>query len=162
MAKASGRKRQGSQWIAKTQADAGAFFGVSVPTIQVWAKQGMPGQRGFYDLQAIFHWLKSRQNLDANSDALEMQRLEKAKILRLERLERERELVSFSAIHGYLTEFATDLREAGEQLQREFGNEAARWLNEKLDDAVERLERAQRDRENEGISEMDRIGDGSL
>jgi phage terminase Nu1 subunit (DNA packaging protein) len=157
MAKAKERKRQSSQWIAKTQAEAGAFFGVAVPTIQVWVKQGMPGQRGFYDLQAIYHWLKSRQNMDANSDALEMQRLEKAKILRLERLERERELVSFSAVHGYLTEFASHLREAGEQLQREFGNEAVRWLNEKLDDAVELLERAERDRNNEGIPEVDRL-----
>ena len=155
MGKKGKAKTEGSQWIAKTQSQAGAFFGVAVPTIQLWVKQGMPGQRGFYDLSAIYHWIKSRQDLDANSDALEMQRLEKAKILRLDRLEKERELVSFAAIHGYLTSFARHLRELGEQLQREHGAEVGRLFNEKIDDAIRELERAERDSGDAEFSEMD-------
>lgn len=155
MAKRQGSrgKREDTQWVATTQRDVAAFFGVALPTIQLWVKHGMPGQRGFYDLPSIYRWLKSQETSD--SDALERYRDEKAKIERLRRLEMERQLVSFAAILGYLTSFAKHFRELGEQLQREYGGEIVRLFNEKIDDALDELQRADGDSSGEDVLAMD-------
>ena len=152
------KKSVDTDWTVATQAEVGRFFGIALQTVKLWAKEGMPGQRGYYDLSLIYKWLKARENADASSDALEMQRLEKAKILRLDRLQKERQLVSLEALHSFLTSFARHMRELGEQLQREYGAEVGRLFNEHIDAAINDLDRAGRDYDS---GEMDFGGDDS-
>lgn len=72
---------------------------------------------------------------DSTSPALERYRDERAKMARLERLERERTLVDRAQIHEAFGKTALVIREAGARLAREFGPEAHALLNEALTDA---------------------------
>jgi hypothetical protein len=71
----------------------------------------------------------------AVSPALEEYRRERAMLARLERLEREAELLPRDATHAMLAQVAALLRDAGLTLQRQFGPEAHAVLNEALDGA---------------------------
>jgi len=68
------------------------------------------------------------------SPALERWREEKWRLARLERMEREQTLLPRDLVHEGLGAMATILRRAGEQLQRLHGPNAARILDEALDD----------------------------
>jgi hypothetical protein len=70
---------------------------------------------------------------DQVSPALERLREEKWKLARLDRLERESELVAREQVHQLLTRGANLLRAAGELLQRQFGPDALEVLNDALD-----------------------------
>ncbi len=70
-----------------------------------------------------------------SSPALERYRDERAKIARLERLEREGTLVAREALHEGWQLVSGVLRQAGETLQRQFGSEAHAILEEALDEA---------------------------
>lgn len=74
-----------------------------------------------------------------NSPALERYREEKAKLARLDRLERERNLLPRSQVHDVLTRMASLLRGAGDTLQRQFGPDALGVLHEALDDVDREL-----------------------
>lgn len=67
--------------------------------------------------------------------ALELYRQEKAKLARLERLEREGSLIPEEEIHELLLQMIAILRTTGDQLQRQFGPEAAEVYNEGLREA---------------------------
>jgi hypothetical protein len=69
------------------------------------------------------------------SPALERYREERASLARLDRLERESQLLPRDQVHEALGRIAAILREAGDALQREFGANAAAILHEALDDA---------------------------
>ena len=69
------------------------------------------------------------------SPALERYRDERARLARLDRLEREEILVPREDIRVGLGQIAVILRTAGDLLQRQFGREAAEILHEALDDA---------------------------
>lgn len=71
----------------------------------------------------------------SGSPALERYREERAKLARLDRLERESTLVSRDEIRTGLAQIAGILRTAGEALQQNYGNGASEILNEALDDA---------------------------
>jgi hypothetical protein len=70
----------------------------------------------------------------SGSPALEDYRKERAALARLDRLERERELIPRREIHEALGAVAAILRGAGDALQRQFGPQAAEVLHEALDD----------------------------
>lgn len=70
-----------------------------------------------------------------SSPALERYRDEKAKLARLDRLEREGQLIARDQIHDALARVASVLRNAGETLQRSYGLDAHRILDEALNDA---------------------------
>jgi hypothetical protein len=72
---------------------------------------------------------------DGSSPALERYREERALIARLDRLEREQQLVPRDNVRQGLGQIAGLLRTAGETLQRECGPEARQILDEALDDA---------------------------
>ncbi len=76
----------------------------------------------------------------ASSPALEMYRRERAKIARLDRLEREDELLPREVVHTFLGRLAPLLRDAGESLNREFGAEALATYNTMLDDVERAIE----------------------
>jgi hypothetical protein len=66
------------------------------------------------------------------SPALEKYREERAKLARLDRLEREKKLVRRDSMKIMLSQIARMLRQTVELLQRDFGNEAAELLRDAL------------------------------
>ncbi|WP_417851060.1 hypothetical protein [Thalassoglobus sp.] len=78
-------------------------------------------------------------NANVSSPALERYREERAKLAKLDRLEREQRLVSRDEIRQGLGQIAGILRTAGDVLQRQYGNGAVEILNEALDDAVDAI-----------------------
>lgn len=76
------------------------------------------------------------------SPALERYREERAALARLDRLERERVLVSRQEVREGLTRIAAVLRTAGDTLQRQYGPEALEILNEALAEAEREMERS--------------------
>ena len=77
----------------------------------------------------------------APSPALERYREERAKIAKLERLEREGKLLPRHQIREFLARVATLIREAGERLDRQFGESSAAILYEALDEAQREIDR---------------------
>jgi len=73
--------------------------------------------------------------------ALERYRDERAKLAKLDRLERERDLLKRHEVHEMLSRVASILRGAGEVLQREYGAQAHKILDEALDDAEREIAR---------------------
>ena len=76
------------------------------------------------------------------SPALEAYREERAKIAKLDRQERERQLVRRDEVRQALARIAVILRGAGDTLQRQFGAEAVEILYEALEDAEREIEHA--------------------
>lgn len=76
---------------------------------------------------------------DGEDPTVELRR-EKANLARLDRLERERVLLPRDMVHEGLARIAGVLRTAGEALQRQFGPEAHRILEEALDDAQREID----------------------
>ena len=74
------------------------------------------------------------------SPALERYREERAKLARLDRLERERVLVPRDEVREGLGRIAAIIRSAGEALQRQFGASAVDLLYEALDDAQREID----------------------
>jgi len=122
-------------------------------------RYGLPWPPGkTVDLTAIVKWVhdflaRNKVRLNApetddpllggtNSAALERYRDERAKLARLERLQKEGELLPREDVHQVLGQIATVLRSAGEILGRQFGADAQDVLNEALDDAQHEIERA--------------------
>ncbi len=77
----------------------------------------------------------------AGSPALERYREERAAIARLDRLEREGQLLPREMTRVVLGRIATILRDAGDTLQRQFGPAAAEILHEALEDAEREIDR---------------------
>lgn len=129
---------------ARTIDLAALMTGVKSRTIREWFTQGCPGSPGRYCPAEIIDW--ARENKWAaqaddpelsggDSPALERYRDEKAKLARLDRLEREGVLVRADSIHDHLMSIAALIRSAGEQLRRQFGNDALAILSESLDES---------------------------
>lgn len=76
-----------------------------------------------------------------NSPALERYREERALMAKLNRLEREGQLLPRDDTRQVLLKIAGVIRQAGETLHKQFGEEAARVLYEGIDDAVAEIER---------------------
>jgi hypothetical protein len=80
-----------------------------------------------------------------SSPALERYREERAALARLDRLERERVLVSRQEVREGLTRIGAILRTAGDTLQRQFGPGALEILNEALIEAEREMSRSDGD-----------------
>jgi len=76
------------------------------------------------------------------SPALERHREEKAALARLDRLERERQLLPRDMAREGLGRIAAVLRGIGESLQRQYGPGALEILNEGLEDAQQEIDRS--------------------
>lgn len=86
----------------------------------------------------------------APSPALERYRDEKAKLARLDRLEKEKELIHRDDLDEVMQRMAVVLRNTGELLQRQFGNDASEVLNDALDDLLKAIEELVSGGEQEG------------
>jgi hypothetical protein len=80
-------------------------------------------------------------NSDVASPALERYREERAAMARLDRLEREGQLVARGDVREGLGRVAAIIRAAGDGLLQQFGPEAVELLNESLSDAEREIER---------------------
>jgi len=80
-------------------------------------------------------------NSDVASPALERYREERAAMARLDRLEREGQLVGRADVREGLGRVASILRAAGDGLLQQFGPDAVDLLNEALSDAEREIER---------------------
>lgn len=135
------------QYIVKRQADVAAFFDVSIDTVKDWKAKGMPGDTGRYSLATILRWLRSegpwraRPRLDddpllaadVDSPGLERYRLAKAELAELDAAERRKQVVSVERLRALFLRWGPQLRSLGERLQKRFGAEAGKMLNETLD-----------------------------
>ena len=77
-----------------------------------------------------------------NSPALEQYRQEKFLLARLDRQEREGDLIARDKAREAMGRIAAILRGAGEALQRQYGSQAAEILHEALDDAQHQIDQA--------------------
>ena len=75
-----------------------------------------------------------------HSPALERYREEKALIARLDRLEREKELVSAKEVEKFCNWFADRIRNAAELVGRRFGDEALAIYTDALDDCQQMIQ----------------------
>ncbi len=80
---------------------------------------------------------------DPESPALERLREEQWKLKRLERLEREGRLVDREEQHHLLARIAANLRNCGEQLQRQYGEGALEILTDAIDDCQKLIDKAE-------------------
>jgi hypothetical protein len=111
------------------------------------SRYGVPIHGSLIDLGQVIRWLhdflaKHGRKLLAedtdplmgggNSPALEEYRREKAKLARLDRQQREETLVDRETAHLAFQRVASLLQQAGEALQKEFGPDAGKILNETL------------------------------
>lgn len=120
--------------------------GRSIPAIAMWAKSGMPGKPGCYDLRLIIPWLirknkrgprEPNENEDpllaaGDSPGLERYRLAKAELAELELQVRKGTLIPIDAVKDTIARWSALIRRMGESLAKRFGNEAAELLNETL------------------------------
>jgi hypothetical protein len=131
-------------------------------------RYGMPILGSVISLTAVARWIhdflarnaqklkpEEEQLLEGNSDWSEKYRQERTLLTRLERHEREGQLVSRDKSHQCWTRVAGVLRQAGETLQRQFGAAALRVLNQALENATREVDAyfsdgAQPDRSNDG------------
>ena len=79
---------------------------------------------------------------DSSSAALEQYRRERAKLARLDRLERERTLIQRDQVREGLGRIAAILRTAGQAIERQYGAEAGALLAEAVDEAKQEIARA--------------------
>jgi len=84
------RRTPDPDWRVSNRRLVAAFFGRSLAAINVWAREGMPGRTGAYDLSAIARWRLSRQAPAASLTEERKAKLElireRREKLRLERL----------------------------------------------------------------------------
>ena len=78
--------------------------------------------------------------LGPDSPALERYRDERAKLARLDRLEREHHLLPREDVHQTMTRIAFIIRQAGEVLNKEYGRDAAAILTDAIDDAQKEMD----------------------
>lgn len=120
------------------------FFGTTETVVKKeWRKNGMPGDQRRWNLSAIARWriagVRRPEKPDTKA-ALEDYRSERARVERLRRMELEGTLVRAEVLHALLMQVSASLRKLGEQMQREFGAEAHRLLNEGLEECEREIE----------------------
>ena len=121
-------------------------------------RYGMPIAGRTVDLAALLKWLhdflatnSTRLNAPDSDDpmmagvaspALERYRDERAKLARLERLQKEGLLLPRDPMHQLHGKMAAVIRSSGDKLLRDFGEEAYAILTEALDDVQREVDRA--------------------
>lgn len=126
-------------------------------------RYGIPIDGKSIDLYRIANWLhgfiaengrklsaaESEEDLlyggDGTSPALEKLRMESYRLKRLDRLERENQLIPREKIHTAMVLFASTIKSLGDDLQHRFGPDALEMLNDRIADAERVIEQTLRD-----------------
>lgn len=132
------------------------MFGLSGRQIQNWIAQGCPGEKGRYVVAEMFEWARTQgpyrqfSGEDAeleggDSEWLERYREEKTLLARLERKQKEQQLVRVEDLIDPLMEGAAVVRSAGERIGRDYGPEAQAIVNEAVQEFIDSLRRIRGD-----------------
>jgi len=139
------KKPKTNRWAVKTQGEVAAFFDVTIDSVKLWRRKGMPGTAKCYDVREILAWLRSagpwrpRDQSSIQGDA-KQKRLEfQAKIEELRWRRQAGEVIPRDDVHDTYREIASSLRSAGEVLGRLFGDAAVEIINDALDVASRRI-----------------------
>lgn len=123
-------------WIAERQVDLARVCGVSLATVQSWAKQGMPGEPGTYDLSQIIPWLRTegpwKQHAKSENEEERRYRTAKANTAELEFEQARGELLDRGKVRSTLVRWAAIIRQMGDRLGKRFGLEASTAVNDAL------------------------------
>ncbi len=133
-----------------TQAECAKFFGLSSRTIQIWISEGCPGQKGAYPLDAMLQWGKNNKWCKSSdpllaggdSDNLERYRGVKADLAEIDLQERQGEMVNMTAVRPAFITSLGFMKAAGEQLDRQYGNDALNILLEAWENAINHIKDA--------------------
>lgn len=147
--------------VLKKYSDICGVIGVSKSTMIQAIKDGCPGtpgkiggpgDDGEFDVAEVIKWFRVnrwekriRSDDDplmdggSGSEWLERYRKERAKMARLDRLEREGILVRLDVLRPLMFRASGIIRQCGETLAKLFGNEAAAILNDALNDVDREL-----------------------
>lgn len=140
-----------SEWVAKSQPEVAAFFGVHRDTVKVWRGQGMPGEARHYPLDEIAQWLRkfgpwkpqARQSPDESdtllvsandSPELERYRAARADLAEMERDERRRKLLGVERVREICLTVGDVIKSLRRRLRKRFGEEAGQLIDEGLRD----------------------------
>jgi phage terminase Nu1 subunit (DNA packaging protein) len=148
------KPKEPQRFYVKTQGDLARFVGQSVETIKTWAKRGMPGKPGRYEVGAIVRWARASGPwqqyyrppaepsddpllAEGDSPGLERYRMAKAAIAELDLDERKGVLLSTEKVRAVHARWATIFKRMGERVGKRYGADAAITVN----DAIEECER---------------------
>ena len=145
------REPEPPKWAVESLRDVARFFSKSWDHVRkVWVAGGMPGTVGAYDLQEIYRWREARWEEEsrkrpntpeqpAQPTAIEQLREQQAALARLKLLEHQNSLLPRDQVHDGLSRIATIIRSAGQALERIYGAEARRIIDDALDQAEEEI-----------------------
>lgn len=125
--------------VKKTLSEVGGFFGVTDRTLDKWFADGCPCKGGPYDLYPMVEWWARERaqsgNREKSIDAdLKRRRLEQQiKSEELDYAERIDELMPRAHVSLVFETVASELRKAGELLQKQFGDDAQLVILESLE-----------------------------
>jgi phage terminase Nu1 subunit (DNA packaging protein) len=143
------------RWTVYSQRDLASAVGVDQSTVQQWIRAGFPrtkaGKNRFaYCIPCAVAWRLSGRDVKAEavaalddlmagagagaSPALERYRLARAIAAEWDNEQKKGSLVARDKVHDGLGRFASILRQFGERLGRRYGPDAARSVNDALDD----------------------------
>lgn len=117
------------------------FFGISVETVDLWQRKGMPfwpgtaGQANQYDLRLIARWLAEQRTIKVGDDTDAAFREEKTAKARLERLQLEGKLVDAERFEAGLIRTIQNIRKGIESFHHKFGDDAVDMLTRICDQA---------------------------
>lgn len=141
------------RWTVYSQRDLAAAVGVDQATVQQWVRAGLSrskaGKNRYgYCIPCAVAWRVSGRDVKVeaaaalddlmvtggDSPALERYRLARAKHAEMDLEVRKHSLLPRDKVHSGLGRFASILRQLGERIGRRYGPDAARSLNDALDD----------------------------
>lgn len=137
-------------WIVDSQVKVAIFFGVTQDTIRKsWIPKGMPAKKGHYDLREIYQWnvkwiekrLSRRGEDDEmlsgdSSPELERYRAARASLEEIKLDHARGNTIDRGRARIGMSRIADILRNVGDVLQRQFGDEAFRLVDDAIVEMV--------------------------
>jgi hypothetical protein len=123
-----------------TKDDVADFFSISLETIDLWARKGMPYTKGppnTYDLRVVASWLAAKRTISASDDVNDEYREEKRKLAELQRMRLEKTLVDRKWFEVRMASAIETIRKGMESIQRSFGDEVIVAITKVIDEAEE-------------------------
>lgn len=145
-------------WIARNYPELGEFFGVQQTTVAHWkARPGCPINRPPYHLDKIVQWLRKEGPwrirtagpddptgdpllTGGTSPALERYREQRARLAEMDVEAREKSLLPREKIREVFIRMSVLMRQAGEQLLRQYGEGAYRILEDAITNGERELD----------------------
>jgi phage terminase Nu1 subunit (DNA packaging protein) len=123
----------------KRKSDIAAFFGIGSRRVNYWQADGAPIQPPKYYLADIAKWAIQdfEAKLDGDDKSLKILREERTEVVRIQRRQMEGSLIPLENVRETFTKIAQMHRTIGEQLARQFGDDAHDILQRAMDTMVE-------------------------